>query len=313
MKYLVGVDGGGTGSSCVITDPEGKVLFSCKGGPTNFLRYDIDEVCKTLYSLLNECKKSQKISFKDIGGVVIGTAGGGREKDAMFLEKQLIKYLRLKKAPMKFIKVIDDGIIALEGAFSGGPGCILISGTGSIIYGKNQKGKYFRLGGYGNRIGDEGSGYSIGRKGLNAVAKNFDGRAEKTMLTGYLRRHFKINNGQFLIDKIYSGNFDIASFAPFVIKVAGKKDKISINILNDEAEELLLHIKAMKKLLNNKFDIAFLGSLISGKNYYSDLLKKKINRELKGVKIVKPENSPEVGAVLLARQLIKNISALNNL
>ncbi len=305
MKYLIGIDGGGTGSSCVITDSDGKVLFHCKGGPTNFLRYDIGEVCKTTYSLINECRKIQNISFKDIGGVVIGTAGAGRKKDALFLKKYFRKYLRSKKISIKSIEVVDDGIIALEGAFSGGPGCIIISGTGSIIYGKNQKGKYFRLGGYGNKIGDEGSGYSIGRQGLNAVAKSFDDRGKKTILTGYLKRNYKIDTGQDLIDKIYRGNFDIASFAPFVIKAAMRKDKISKNILNNEANELLLHIEAMIKLLNNKINVALLGSLISNKNFYSELLKKKIIKELTGIKIVKPENSPEIGAALVARQLIK--------
>ena len=90
MTYLIGIDGGGTGSRCVISDLNAKVLYHCKGGPTNFLKCDINEVCGNIYSLINTCRKKLNISFKDIKAVVIGTAGAGREKDALFLEKHKV-------------------------------------------------------------------------------------------------------------------------------------------------------------------------------------------------------------------------------
>jgi N-acetylglucosamine kinase-like BadF-type ATPase len=301
MDYLIGIDGGGTASRCVITDCNANVLHRCKGGPTNFLRYEINEVCKTIYALLNDCRKSLRIDFDDIKAVVIGTAGAGRTNEILFFEKKLKKYLRSKNVSIKFIKVMSDGLIALKGAISNGEGCILISGTGSIIFGKNNAGRYFRLGGYGRKIGDEGSGYSIGRKGLNAVSKDFDGRGEKTLLTTYLRKNFKIKSGHGLINKIYKGTFDISSFAPIVIKAAARKDKAARKILYDEANELVNHVIAMKKLMKIKnMKVAFSGSLISGKNYYSNLLKRKFKSSLTGVEIIQPENPPEIGAVLVA-------------
>lgn len=302
MKYLIGIDGGGTGSTCVITDPEGSILFRCKGGPTNFLKYDVREVCENIYFLINKCCLKLKISFKEIDSVAIGTAGAGRKKDALFLEKELRKYLNSKRKLIRKIKVFSDGIIALEGAFPGKRGCILISGTGSIIYGKNKSGEYYRLGGYGNKIGDEGSGYSIGRKGLNAVSKFFDGRGEKTLLADFLKKNYKIDSGQKLIDRIYMGNFDIASFAPYVIKSAGKRDRVSVKILNEESDELVTHLRTMIKLLEDKkTKLVLSGSIISGKNYFSDLLKKKISSGLSKIEIVEPVNSPEAGAALLGK------------
>lgn len=306
MKYLIGIDGGGSGSRCVICDASAKVLYCCKGGgPTNFLKYDIGEVCKTIYALINECRKNLKITFKDINTVVVGTAGAGRKEDALFLKKNLKKFLKSKNISLKF-EIVSDGVIALEGAFPDTPGSILISGTGSIMFGKDKNGKIYRLGGYGRRIGDEGSGYLIGRKGLNAVSKDLDGRGEKTLLTNYLKKNFKINSGQKLINKVYRENFDIASFAPFVLKAADKKDKASLEILNDEADELMKHIKAMKKLIGvRKLSVAFSGSLISNKNYFSDLLRRKVRSDLHGVEIVEPKNPPEIGAILLAIENLK--------
>ena len=301
MNYLIGIDGGGTGSRCVITDYDVKVLHRCYGGPTNFLRYDISEVCKTVYALINDCRKNLRVDFDDIKAIVIGTAGAGRKNDMLFFERKLREYLKSKNVSIKFIKVLSDGLIALEGAISDSEGCILISGTGSIIFGKNSAGKYFRLGGYGRKIGDEGSGYSIARKGLNAVSKDFDGRGAKTLLTTYLKKNFKIKSGQEMITEVYKDRFIIPSFAPFVVKAAAKKDRVAKKILYNEANELANHIKAIKKLINSKkIKVAFSGSLISGKNYYSDLLKRKIKSSLTGVKIIEAENPPEIGAVLVA-------------
>lgn len=306
MKYLIGIDGGGTSSRCVISNLNAKVLYHCKGGPANFLRFDVGEVCKNIYSLISICRKKLNISFKDIKAVVIGTAGAGREKDALFLEKHLRRYLNSKKASIKLLKVVSDGVIALEGVFPNDPGCILISGTGSIILGKNKKGKYFRIGGYGNKIGDEGSGYSIGRKGLNAVSRQFDMRGRETLLTKYLKENFKIKSGQELIDKVYNKNFDIASFTPFVFKAASKKDKISQKILNDEADELVQHVQTIKKIINaGELKLAFSGALILRKNYFSDLLRKKIKSSLPKVEIIKAEKSPEIGAILYALKFLK--------
>lgn len=304
MNYFIGIDGGGTGSTCVIADSSGKILYRCKGGPTNFLRYDVNSVCKTIHGLITKCVKKLKISFSDIGGMVIGTAGAGREKDAGLLRRQLKKLLKSEDSDIKNIRVVSDGVIALEGAFPGSAGCILISGTGSVIFGKNKNGEIFRAGGFGNKIGDEGSGYSIGRAGLNAVSKYFDGRGDKTLLAGYLQKQFKINSGSELIDKVYGKNFDIASFAPMVIKAAGRRDLVSVKILHEESTELLLHLKALRKISGTrKLKVVLGGSLLKNRNYYSGLIRKKIGQSAGFAEIVKPANSPEAGAALLALKI----------
>ncbi len=82
--------------------------------------------------------------------------------------------------PIKKFVVESDARVALEGAFSGNPGSILIAGTGSIMFGKDSKGNIHRVGGFGRILGDEGSGFHIARSGLTAVAKQFDGRGERT-------------------------------------------------------------------------------------------------------------------------------------
>ncbi len=193
----------------------------------------------------------------------------------------------------------------MEGAFRGKPGCILIAGTGSILFAKDKNGLMHRNGGFGRMIGDEGSGYSIGRKGLAVVAKELDGRGKSTLITKMLNKKYSISSASDLIINVYKNNFDIASMAEIVLAAADKNDATALQILNEEADELLLHINAMmKKMKVKKLDIAFSGSLIANKNIYSDLLRKKIDDKYSSVKIIEPDNTPVIGAILLAKELL---------
>ncbi len=304
MKYLIGMDGGGTKTKCVLTDIELNPVYETVGGPSNFLVIGTETVSATILNLISECASSKSISLDDIEAVVLGTTGGGRRSDAEILESQVINDARQKNIGIKKFKVESDARIALEGAFSGKAGSILIAGTGSIMFGKDEKGEIHRVGGFGRYIGDEGSGYRIGRKGLNAVARYFDGRAKFTKIADLLDQEFSISTSEKLITEVYRNNFNIASVAPLVFDAAESGDKIAQRILEDEADELLLHIFAMKSKLNVELlKVSLIGSILTTPNYFSYLFNEKVVRNFKDVKIMEAEHSPEFGAALLAKQL----------
>ena len=195
----------------------------------------------------------------------------------------------------------------MQGAFPNEAGCILITGTGSIIYGKDDKGNIYRAGGFGRLIGDEGSGFSIGRKGLQAVAKYFDGRGDETLIVKLIKEKHSINSADELITKVYKENFDIASIAEVVLIAAHNEDQIAHNILLEETDELVHHISTMMKKMNTiDLRVSFAGSLISNNNIYSDMLRDKINTSLPSVKIVTPKHSPIEGAILLAKEMLND-------
>lgn len=305
MKYLIGMDGGGTKTKCIITDHELNPIYETTGGPSNFLMLGNEKVSETIFSLINECINHQKISYEDIDAIVLGTTGGGRRSDAESLEKSIINYAKSKTISLKNFRVESDARIALEGAFSGKPGSILISGTGSIMFGKDANGEIHRVGGFGRFLGDEGSGYRIGQKALNKVSRFFDGRGKDTLITDLLNQKFSISSPEELITAVYRNNFDIASLTPVVIEAADKGDKTAQRILEDEAEELILHITAMKiKLQLSQLKISLIGSLITTANYYSYLFNEKVVRNYNDVVIKEAENPPEIGAALMAKQLL---------
>ncbi|MFZ5948683.1 MAG: N-acetylglucosamine kinase [Stygiobacter sp.] len=303
-KYLIGLDGGGTKTKCVVTDFQFNKLYECVGGASNFLIIGTEKVSETIFSLIKESVDNLKINYDEISAVLIGTTGAGRIEDANKLKNDFTEFTKSKGIELNFF-VESDARIALEGAFSGKPGSLLIAGTGSIIFGKDKSGNIYRVGGFGKLIGDEGSGLVIGRKGLQAVSKFFDGRIDKTLLADFLKNEFNISDGASLISAIYRNNFDIASFAPNVIQAAQQNDFEALKICENETDELILHIKAMYNLLNErKMKLSLVGGIISTDNFYSNLFKKKLNEQLPFVEIVNPENPPEIGAVILAKEKI---------
>jgi len=305
MKYLIGIDGGGTKTDCAVADLSGKIIQQTTGKPSSFLVIGIEEVVENIFGLIEENLFELEGNFSDVKQIVIGVAGAGRKEDAQLLEKSFKDYSEDQGVHFKGVRVISDAHIALEGAFPDSVGCILIAGTGSILFGKDEKGIIHRIGGFGRLIGDEGSGYSIGRKALNAASKESDGRGEKTIISEILNKKMDMELSGSLINKVYKEKLDIASIAKIVIEAAAEGDAIAEKILNEEAEELVLHVKSiLNKIPSPILNIAFSGSLIDNKNFYSDLLGEKIKNLLPKVNVINPNFPPVNGAILIAKRII---------
>ena len=304
MKYYLGVDGGASGSKYLLADENLNIICEMKGNPTNFLVRGSVEVSGQFLDRTVEIIQKNNIEISDLCSIVIGTTGAGRTTDAKLLKDQVTKDAFSRNLVFSKIEIVSDARIALEGAFSGNPGCILIAGTGSIMFGKDEIGNIHRIGGYGRYIGDEGSGYRIGRRALNAVARAFDSRAKQTRIADLLSQEFSISSPEELITAVYSNNFEIPSVTPLVFDAAESGDVTAQKILEDEADELLLHITAMRLKINvHILKISLIGSILTTPNYFSYLFNEKIVRNFIDVKIIEPEKSPQYGAVLMAKEL----------
>ncbi|MCB9207841.1 MAG: hypothetical protein H6612_04580 [Ignavibacteriales bacterium] len=307
MEYFIGIDGGGTKTKCVLCDQNLNILYENHSGPSNFLTIGTDIVSETILDLIEKSCKSANISTSLIKSIFLGTTGAGRESDAQKLENSVINLAESKKIKLNNFKVVSDARIALEGAFAGNSGSILIAGTGSIMFGKDSKGNIHRVGGFGRLIGDEGSGLVIGSKGLQMVGKYYDGRGKYTSLVKLLEENFEISDQSNLIIKVYSNNLNLQDVAPLVIKSAEEGDGLCTNILDEESNELLLHIAAMKNhLKNDEMKLVFIGGTITSENFYSKMLKEKIKMFMPNIKIQNADYPPEIGAVIMAKKFVEN-------
>lgn len=304
MNFYIGMDGGGTKTKAVICDEKLNILHEETGGPSNFLLLGTEKVSETLLKLIQECKKKLDINYGDIASIVLGTTGAGRRNDAETLERAFIKYASDRGAVLPAFRVESDARIALEGAFSGKSGSILIAGTGSIMFGKDCSGQIHRVGGFGRFIGDEGSGYMIGRMGLIAVAKSYDGRGKHSLLQDMLKDRF--SDPQLLITAVYKNNFDIASVTPLVVKAAEEGDEVCLRIIEEQSDELIAHILAMQECLGEKeLRLCLIGSTITTDNFYASSFKAKIAAKCPMVKLQEANYQPAIGAVLMAMNLKK--------
>ncbi len=301
-KYVIGIDGGATKTTAVLADLNRNIISEKSSGPANFLIIGTDKVAKTISDLILDLCNEAEVNIQNIEAICMGLTGAGSDEDAQKIKNAVMDYWnRTYSSELKKLIVTSDARVALEGAFSGRPGIILIAGTGSILFGKDRAGNLYRVGGFGRYIGDEGGGYSIGRLGLQAVAKSLDGRGPETKLLSILSQQFGINTAEDLINKVYKDNLDFASIAPYVIQCAEEGDEPCREILRKEAEELVLHIKAVKdKIKVRTVYITFIGGLLSVDNYYSNLLRKIILQKVEGVNVILPEHPPAYGAILLA-------------
>jgi N-acetylglucosamine kinase-like BadF-type ATPase len=305
MNYFIGMDGGGSKTKCVLCDESLNIKCEIQSGPSNFLSIGTDIVSNTVLNLLLDCCKNQGIESSKIKRIVLGTTGAGRESDAENLKNAIVKTAASRSIDINSISVVSDARIALEGAFSGNTGSILIAGTGSIMFGKDRNGIIHRVGGLGRLIGDEGSGLTIGRMGLNLVGKCFDGRISSSLLKDKVESEFNILDQSQLISKVYNEDFKIQDVTPLLIQAAMEGDRHCLEILDQQTDELIFHIVAMKeKLKEDHMKIVFIGSTITNENKYSAMLKDKIKSLLPKIIIQEPEFPPEIGAVIMAKESI---------
>ena len=305
------MDGGGTKTAAILADLKGTVLAEENGGASNFQIIGVEKAAGVLFELAEACCSQVGCSMDDVQSIAAGLTGAGRAGDQQRMRDGLVEHAKKKKVKLKDIVIESDARIALEGAFKGKAGIILIAGTGSIAFGKDPEGNVHRVGGWGRILGDEGSGYAIAREALNAVTKHLDGRGKKTLITDLIARKFDLSTHEELINAVYRDGFDIAAVTPLVIQAAEKDDVEAARILNRATFELSEHVRALLLKIEKstgarqKVPLALIGSVITSESVLSTVLKHKITFSMPQISIIAPESPPAYGAVLLAIQSIK--------
>lgn len=172
------------------------------------------------------------------GGLWAGLSGAGREAASRAVTEELERAGLADR-----VRVGSDVDAAFHAAFSGGPGLLLIAGTGSIALARNARGKAVRVGGWGRHIGDEGSGYALGLGALKSVARAEDGRAAPTVLRDAVLARVGADAADALIPWVASAaKADVASLAPLVTSAAERGDRAAEALIERALSDLLKHV-----------------------------------------------------------------------
>lgn len=306
-KYVIGIDGGGTKTNALLVNFDGTVVAEASAGSTQLQTVGVKESSQILFDLIFQCCQQAGSTADSIHNVVMGIAGAGRASDRSDLVSSLQSIAAKKKFPLNNITVETDAHIALEAAFAGGPGIIVIAGTGSIALYRTEDGKILRTGGWGKLLGDEGSGYAVGRDGLNAVMRQYDNRGDKTELTKKALVHFQSGSIDELIQMIYYGKADVSSFAPRVCEAASAFDHVAHSVLVKNATELMDHVRVliMQSRPKKKIPVALMGGMLESDTPYSKMVREKIISSLPNVVVQKPKFPAAFGAAIIGLNAFK--------
>jgi N-acetylglucosamine kinase len=307
-QFVIGIDGGGTKTVAIIADLKGNILAQHNAGPSNFQIMGIEKAARVVFSLIQDCCDSVGCFPKNVRGTTVGLAGAGRPDDQKRIAEGFRRFTSSKKVTLRKVRIESDARIALEGAFNGGAGIIVIAGTGSIAFGKDEKGNIHRVGGWGRILGDEGGGYSIGKEGLKAVCRYCDGRSAPTLLTVMVAKRFGLKTSADIIAAVYKENFDVAAVAPIVFEAAEKGDAVSFDIVHRAANELTELVRALTVKYHNggarpasrRIPLSFVGGLIGNETPLTRALRREISNSFPNVDVVPPLAPPVYGAVLMA-------------
>jgi len=167
VPYYLGIDGGGTKTTCAVGD-DSQLLATATAGPSNVVRVGETRARESLQRSVGQACRAAGIAPREISRTCLGGSGAARPEVATLVRSFLAEILSTP------IDVVGDMQIALEAAFDRGPGVLVIAGTGSIAYGRDRNERTARAGGWGFAIGDEGSAHWIGRAAVGAVLRASD-------------------------------------------------------------------------------------------------------------------------------------------
>ena len=296
--HVLGIDAGGTKTVCLLADERGVILSEGRGPGANLHAAGELAVEKVLHEVMEMAIGDRAIVP---AAICLGIAGVDREDEA-----RTVRGIMRRIGHKSRVLVVNDALIALVAGARDAPGIVIISGTGSIVYGRNAAGEAARAGGWGHMIGDEGSGYWIGREALAAVMRASDGRGPETRLTREILAHFNVDDESRLPRIVYDLDVprgSVAALGPIAQRVAEDGDAVTMRILERAAEELVLAARSVASRLEMRgdaFTFYLAGGVFRVVPWLADELPRRLAEVAPRCQVQILPEEPAMGAVWLA-------------
>lgn len=304
-SIVVGVDGGGSKTQVIIANGRGKELGSAVGDASAVRPGGSLASAEVIGALVRDALAAAEITERP-SCVVAGVAGAGREKERKALTRAL-----LGESLADEVVVVPDAEIALTDAFGlDGAGILLVSGTGSVAFGRSPTGEFRRCGGWGPDAGDEGSGAWIGRRALSVVTSSHDEREPETRLVGAVLTALELESMDDLIPWAAKASpKDFAALAMHVLALAADRDLRANSLCTLAAEELVLHVRTLARQLftdeRAAVPVALAGGLLQRGSFLRRLVEHRLKSAVPGSHLHVEDVIPARGAVTQALALVK--------
>ncbi|HVF88194.1 MAG TPA: BadF/BadG/BcrA/BcrD ATPase family protein [Pyrinomonadaceae bacterium] len=297
--YL-GIDGGQSHTEAVIADGDGNVVGRGRAGPSNHAEQPGGRE-RLRRAVVESVERALEIAGKSsLEEITFAAAHCAMTGSAEFKEEVIAPIMRARH-----LKVGHDAPAALAGAIAGGPGVVVIAGTGAVAYGENSRGENARAGGWGHLFGDEGSAYWIAKEGVRRAMMSEDGLIKPTNMRESALTHFQKTSLGALALSVYSEEISrdqLATFAETMHASALAGDTAAHNIISEAGKSLaaLAGVVIGKLYSDSKSaPVACVGGVFRGefaRRSFAAALAEKSPYAY----IVEPRFDPAIGALLLA-------------
>lgn len=298
MTFIViGVDGGGSKTRVIVADEQGTALGEVVGPASGVKPGRADASADVIAESVRDALASCEMTHVVPKVLCIGVAGVGRDT-----ERQALWQALAGRELAEEVVVHPDYSIALDDAFGDGAGILLISGTGSVAFGRGPSGTIARCGGWGAVIGDEGSGAWVGRRALSVVTAAADGREPETALMGAVLTAAQVNEPRELIEwASHATPAQLATLAPVVSSVADAGDLRANALISLAVEELVLHVRSLARQLfgdeRAAVPVAFSGGMLTRGTTLRKRLEQRLRSAVPGAQVQAGEVDAARGAV----------------
>lgn len=233
VTYVLGIDGGGTRTIAWLADSQGRILGRSEAGPSNPQKVGFDAAEWEIGCAARRAWRDAGLPRTRLGAVCLGLAGTDREP----VHRRLLAWLK-EAIRADHHLLTSDAAIGLEVAIGGRAGIMVIAGTGSIAYGRNERGEVQRSGGWGAVFDDAGSGCDIGRKAVTAALRALDGRSPSTRLQQDLCRALGLSQiSSVVLKERELAPRDLAALFPVVLE-ASRRDRVAARLCDEAGRDL---------------------------------------------------------------------------
>ncbi len=304
-ELVIGIDGGGSRVRARLANARGETLGNGEAGPANPHSRGTTAAQNEILLAIQRAFDDARISKQIVAAACLGIGGIDREAE----RAEWSAWAR--GAIAANASVVNDGEIVLAAGSEEQWGIALISGTGSIAWGKSRTGEMVRAGGWGHLLGDEGSAYDLSRKALRAAARAADGRGAATKLLDAILREWDLREPSELIPRVYRSEMkpaDIAQLAPLVVRIAHEGDSVAQQLVERAGTALAQTVIAAARKLKfseKEIPLAVTGGVLLKADSVRACLIERLNQSNFHFAPITLVQEPVAGAVRIARDLVK--------
>lgn len=302
---IMGIDGGGTKTTAWLArrnSASWEVIGKATGGSSNLQAVGNDRALQNLREVVTLAFQDAQIPAQTLRSVCLGCAGADRESARTIFSQWAVAEEITDK-----LKIVSDAELVLAAADPKCCGVVLISGTGSLAWGRDSHGTVQRSGGWGYLLGDEGSAFTIGQSAFQAVMAARDNRSTATILTSRICQNFSVDQPAALVAAVYGAadpRMAIASVAPLVFQAAVDRDVVATQILQraaDQLAQLVLSVTVRLKFSNPPV-LALAGSVLTRQSAFREAVTDLLIRsrcQFQGATVI---TEPVIGALQIAAE-----------